>query len=399
MRIIAGPPVKGDDFMFREREVALARQSLIDGTSLLIKGWRRIGKSSLLVETARRLADEKNVTPIYLDVQEQKTLSEFFSELMRSLPQNETQRLKTLWGGAKRLPGRLLDGIQRRLKKGSIGAGGVEAGVEFNQDIRDYWEPLKESVAALAKEHIEKGDRIVLLIDELPFFLQNLHRETGDTNEIRMVLAALRTWRNAGLAMAIAGSVSIEAFLEELAIEGLVINDLVRVDLKPLTRAEAETLVAELAKIAKLDKWNEVATNAVLGELPDHYPFFIQSAMNFIRADGRSDPDAIAEVFENSVHPQIFASFYQQFDERLEVRFPGDLRIAAEAALNGMAKSGPDGLTVADIDNIAKDKKVDGLVLRRRLELAEFIRQDIKTSRYRLVQNLLRKWRAARGGA
>ncbi len=59
MRIVAGPPVKGQDFMFRNREVRLATTSLGDGTSLLVKGWRRIGKSSLLVETRRQLEESK----------------------------------------------------------------------------------------------------------------------------------------------------------------------------------------------------------------------------------------------------------------------------------------------------------------------------------------------------
>lgn len=399
MRIIAGPPVKGDDFMFRNRELNLAKGSLLDGTSLLVKGWRRIGKSSLLVETHRQLSGERNAIPLYLDVQEITTISEFFTAFHNALPQNKQQRLRALWDGTRRMPGKLMDAIQRRIRSASAGGGGFEAGVEFEKDIKDYWEPLKVSVETLAREHLDGGTRIILLIDELPFFLENMYRKTGSIDDIRLVLATLRAWRNAGLAMAIAGSVSIEAFLEDLQIEGLVINDLTRIDLQPLGRDEATALVETLAKVAELDAWNAASTTALLDELPDHFPFFIQTAMNFIRAEGRSTPDVIAEIFENQVHPQIFASFYQQFDERLERRFEGDLRKTAEAVLNEMAKRADGKITNVDIKAICDAAGQDPLKVTRRLELAEFIRTDLKASGYRLVQNLLRTWRQARGGA
>lgn len=399
MRIIAGPPVKGEDFMFRNRELILAKQSLLDGTSLLVKGWRRIGKSSLLVETHRQLRGERNATPLYLDVQEITTISEFFTAFLNGLPQNKQQRLRALWDGARRMPGKLMDAIQRRIRSANAGAGGFEAGLEFEKDIKDYWEPLKVSVETLAREHLDTGARIILLIDELPFFLENMHRKTGSIDDIRLVLATLRAWRNAGLAMAIAGSVSIEAFLEDLQIEGLVINDLTRIDLQPLSHDEATALVETLAKVAGLDAWNDASTMALLDELPDHFPFFIQTAMNFLRAEGRSSPEVIAEIFENQVHPQIFASFYQQFDERLERRFEGGLRKTAETVLNEMAKRADGKITNTEIKVLCEVAGQDPLKVTRRLELAEFIRTDLKASGYRLVQNLLRTWRQARGGA
>lgn len=398
MRIVAGPPVKGQDFMFRAREVRLARRSLLDGTSLLIKGWRRIGKSSLLVETRRSIEEEKAAAALYIDVQELQSISEFFTAFLNALPQNALQQLRGFWGSAKRLPGKLMDSIQRRIRSADAGGGGFKAGVEFDKDIRDYWEPLKASVEMLAREHLKTGTRIVLLIDELPFFLENMYRRTSNVDDIRLVLATLRSWRNAGLAMAIAGSVSIEAFLEDLKIEGLVINDLTRIDLQPLSEAEAIEFAETLAKVAGLNDWNADSTRALLDELPDHFPFFIQTAMNFLRVEEHVTPSVIAEVFENQVQPQIFASFYQQFDERLERRFEDSLRKAAEVVLNEMASRDDGTITNAEINAICEAAGQDPLRVTRRLELAEFIRTDLKNAGFRLVQNLLKTWRRARGG-
>ncbi len=332
-------------------------------------------------------------------MQELTSISEFFAAFLKALPQNKMQQLRGVWDSALRVPGKVMDAIQSRIRSASAGGGGVKAAVEFEKDIQDYWEPLKASVEILARENLKAGTRIVLLVDELPFFLENMYRKNSNVDEIRLVLATLRTWRNAGLAMAIAGSVSIEAFLEDLAIEGLVINDLTRIDLKPLVRAEAVELTETLARIADLHDWNEASTNTLLDELPDHFPFFIQTAMNFLRAGEGSTPEIIAETFENQVHPQIFASFYQQFDERLERRFVGEMRKVAEEILNNMATE-PDGrLTNAGIKMICERAGQDPLSLTRRLELAEFIRSDLKNGGYRLVQNLLRTWRRARGSA
>jgi AAA+ ATPase superfamily predicted ATPase len=54
--------------MFRARELRLATASLRDGISLLVEGWRRIGKSSLVVETHRPLDKGGRTVPILIDV-------------------------------------------------------------------------------------------------------------------------------------------------------------------------------------------------------------------------------------------------------------------------------------------------------------------------------------------
>lgn len=398
MRIIVGPPVRGDNFMFREREVAFAKQSLADGTSLLVKGWRRIGKSSLLEETSRLLNEEKIATSIVLDVQDLKSISELFVELLKELPQENAQVLRVYWGKAKQLPNNFMNAIQKRIRSAKGGAAGVEAGVEFDETVRDYWDPLKDSVEALAKKSLAEGQRIVLMIDELPFFLENLYRQTGNVDDVRLVLATLRAWRSAGLTMAIAGSVSIEAFLEDVGVEGLVINDLVRLDLKPLKPKEAEAFVETLADVAGMKGWNGVATNTLLSQLPDHFPFFIQNAMNTLRVETGFDDDTITEAFETQIYPQLFAAFFQQFDERLDNRFQKDERKAAVAVLNAMAKSEGARLDVPDINGICEAENADPLKVTRRLELAEFISVDVRNSGYKLAQNLLITWRNARGG-
>ena len=47
MRNRSGPPVSGEDFAFRDREVAYAEKMLLDGNSVLLFGLRRLGKTSV----------------------------------------------------------------------------------------------------------------------------------------------------------------------------------------------------------------------------------------------------------------------------------------------------------------------------------------------------------------
>ncbi len=52
-----GPPVEGDDFFGREKEIQKANRLLDSSHSLLLSAPRRIGKSSL----AKRLIEEKRI--------------------------------------------------------------------------------------------------------------------------------------------------------------------------------------------------------------------------------------------------------------------------------------------------------------------------------------------------
>lgn len=71
-----GPPVEGDDFYGREKELKKATRLLDSGHSLLLSAPRRIGKSSF----AKRLIDikrNKGWNCVYIDLEETTSVDGF----------------------------------------------------------------------------------------------------------------------------------------------------------------------------------------------------------------------------------------------------------------------------------------------------------------------------------
>ena len=127
MRNLAGPPVSGDNFLFRERELRYVQQALIDGNSLSLFGLRRIGKTSLMHEVKRRIEQSENAYCCMLDVQDVDSASRFFLDLMNALPTDAKSISNTWMSKAKTMPARVLSTIQRTINKGGAG-GWVGAG-------------------------------------------------------------------------------------------------------------------------------------------------------------------------------------------------------------------------------------------------------------------------------
>ena len=77
-----GPPVEGEDFFGREKEIRKANRLLDSNHSLLLSAPRRIGKSSL----AKRLIKEKKQQGwkcVYIDLEETTTEGDFSVWLLR----------------------------------------------------------------------------------------------------------------------------------------------------------------------------------------------------------------------------------------------------------------------------------------------------------------------------
>ena len=82
-----GPPVEGDDFFGREKEIRQANRLLDGGHSLLLSAPRRIGKSSF----AKRLIDEKkgqNWKCVYIDLEETTTEEGFLRLVIEAFNKN-----------------------------------------------------------------------------------------------------------------------------------------------------------------------------------------------------------------------------------------------------------------------------------------------------------------------
>lgn len=235
------------------------------------------------------------------------------------------------------------------------------------------------------------------MIDELPFFIENLIEKDNNIPLITQILATLRAWRNAGIPMIIAGSISLDQQLEDLEISGLVFNDVTRLPLKPLERDEAVKLLKELAKTRDLRSWSDETINLILEEIDDHFPYFIQVAFGHLAVEDNADPEYVDRIFREQINPQLHLSFLSQFDERLQNRFSTDERGAAEKILNEMARAEECVLERSEVDRMLEGSSLDSGAILRKLTAQGFLEQVHSSPKFGFAFCMLRRWRISRG--
>lgn len=379
MRNAIGDPVSGENFLNREKELRAAQLLLENRNSFLLLGIRRTGKSSFLQELARRLRQEDGNIIVEMNCQGYQTAIQFYRELYDELPKDLQTRLRKLLSDSKSLPSRLIDYLTDKLSTVEIGGVGK---VEFRQDWDAYAHPLD----GLLADFFQENSNVVLFLDELPFFFQNLSYSDQQVREIQKVLTSLRTWRNAGLAMGIAGSLNLHLQLESLGISRKLVAGLNSLKLEPFSREHARALLEKLVASKKYDWWKPAVTEKLLDVLPDYVPYFIQLAFHHLVVNRCETPQEVEEVFHNDIVPNFQSDFTYQFDERLGKFAPAELP-AAQAILDHLAKEG--AATFSQLQEKIGDRfQYDAL---SRLLDHEFLTLH-EDQRYSFSLNILRNW-------
>lgn len=330
MKNSIGSPVSGNDFFNRESEIRRALMLLEERNSILLLGIRRTGKSSVLKEISIRMADN-GWQVIFINASTCKSTLQFYQLLYAQMPKKLQDRLKKWLADTKAFPTRLLDWITDFLEK--IKVGDTEIALHNN------WSTYAETMEKVVGDFFKKEPKTALFIDELPFFFQNIGNNPQSLAEIQSFLNVLRTWRDNGLAMGIAGSLNIHIQLDHLGISRKLLTGLNSITLKNFSREEAAGLLTALLEGRKCNWWNEAVTNKLLDLLPDYLPYFLQYSFSAICADQAATPDAVEETFHNNIQPFLIRDFLYQFDERL-AQFNQDERVAISPILNKIVKSG-----------------------------------------------------------
>ena len=149
-----GPPVEGNDFFGREKEIRLANKLLDRGHSLLLSAPRRIGKSSL----AKKLIDEKKKQGwkcVYIDLEETDSEDGFLRLVIDAFSNNE------IWKQIVSDTAKGLKSIFNKIEKVSVGP------VEIDLGEREKKENLYKNL----KELVNHEKDTFIVVDELTLFL------------------------------------------------------------------------------------------------------------------------------------------------------------------------------------------------------------------------------------
>ena len=256
-----GPPVEGEDFFGREKEIRKANRLLDSNHSLLLSAPRRIGKSSL----AKRLIEEKKQQGwkcVYIDLEETTTEEGFLRLVIESFKKNGIW--KQLTEGMSKGVATLLDRIEK------VTIGGV---VDFDIGKREEQEDLYKNL----KELIKHDEDTFIVVDELTLFLGILNKSENGAEKVAFILNWLRSLRQVSktnVRWLFCGSVGLRNFTSAMNL-GYTINDLMEFGLGELSREEAEGLLSGLCKSEDMIMSEELI-NYTLDKLHWNIPYFIQ---------------------------------------------------------------------------------------------------------------------------
>ena len=256
-----GPPVEGEDFFGREKEIRKANRLLDSNHSLLLSAPRRIGKSSL----AKRLIEEKKQKDwicVYIDLEETTTEEGFLRLVIEAFKKNGIWKQFT--DGMSKGLASVLDRIEK------VTIGGV---VDFNIGKREEQEDLYKNL----KELIKHDEDTFIVVDELTLFLGILNKSENGAEKVAFILNWLRSLRQVSktnVRWLFCGSVGLRNFTSAMNL-GYTINDLMEFGLGELTRKEAEGLLSGLCKSEDMEMSEELI-NYTLDKLHWNIPYFIQ---------------------------------------------------------------------------------------------------------------------------
>jgi uncharacterized protein len=237
----------------RDADLKVIQNALLRGSSVLLTGERRIGKSWIL--QALLASPPKGWVAVYTDVEPINSVEQLTEVL--------SERITQVMPRARRA-------IER-----SMSAGITEIrGMPIPQ--RREREPV-DRLRRLIRGTVDGGKRkLILILDELPILAQKLEKvEEGSAVALLQLLRALRM-EEPNLRMVLAGSIGLHHLLAGDAEINAAVNDVLPVPIGALLPTDATELAERLLRGIGITGDVEAPT-AAIAEVTDGIPFYIQN--------------------------------------------------------------------------------------------------------------------------
>ncbi len=200
--------VAGNDFFNREHELKLLRSRIEAGDHVLLTGQRRMGKTSLARELGRQLEEDGWVF-LFSDVEDAESPEDLIAEVaeaghpIKGLMERFVSRMRNLFSDS-------IEEISAYEFKLKIRAG-LDAG---------SWKSRGEELLTGCSKHPQ---RVFLVIDELPIFLNRLlHSENDGPKQVENFLSwfrrQLQHHADGSLVILVSGSIGLEPLVRRLGL-------------------------------------------------------------------------------------------------------------------------------------------------------------------------------------
>jgi len=383
--------VTGDRFWDREEEIDLFRRKTREGAHLLLVAQRRMGKTSLMKEIARRLSDEFEC--VFVDFQNATTPQDAIAELSLALRPH-----KSLWLRGRELFANVLDRVEK--------IGSEDLGITLRAGLAGgNWASKGDELFAILAE-AEKP--VLLLMDEVPILVNRIIKgeEYIITPERRRIASEFMSWlrknsqRHQGKArIVISGSIGFEPVLRQANLSG-TINNFVPFELKPWSDDTAIGCLRALAQQYGL-KYRDGAESEMVRLLgcciPHHVQMFFDHAQTYRVRNKLTElgPQEVAEVYQTEMLSTRGHAELTHYEERLKLvlgiaKMALALDMITEAAVSGHLTKGAIMRLQQDYDF---DKEPTADVQKEILWILEhdgYLTQAPEG--YVFVSNLLRDW-------
>jgi len=295
------------DIVGRDSVVAYL-QSTLEQQSILLVAERRTGKTHVLEKF--KATAPVNWVVIKRDIGAIRSAHEFVQYLMADLyPYLEAKTNFRNW----------LQGLGEQIGGAQIGP------VKLPNFAAKQWKQiLSDTVAHLHDNHAM--DRVVFLWDELPWMLEIIAKNNPqEAMELLDVLRALRQQHASKLRMVFTGSLGLHHIVRRLTALGYnntPVNDMLAVEVEPLTQTDATGLVQRLFT----DNGLSVTSPSVYEETAqtlDCIPFYIHHVVSALLKNSASssqqlDMAAVHAVIDHGIHSSDNPWDLQHYEERTQ---------------------------------------------------------------------------------
>lgn len=320
-----GPPVTGEDFYGRSRELAHAHEFLDTNHSLVLSAPRRIGKSSF----AKRLVEDKKSsgwTCVYMDLEGIQSQDEFLNILISKFDKSK------IWSQATEVAG----GFINRIIEGVKGIGPVKLDFSRSEVSQNLYTSLSDAI-----DHTKDT---LIVIDEFPLFLNIIDKEDPSHKNTGFLLNWFRSLRQISgtrIRWIFCGSVGLHNFTSMRNLS-MTINDMVSFDFDALSQEEAEGLILALSDSLDIP----ISGNTVqyiLDKIEWHIPYFIQllftTIKNYSDVKKGITEQMIDSAFDYLAHTDDLSSWYERLAEYNGFKDGAELLLnALSMADNGLSR-------------------------------------------------------------
>lgn len=346
--------VSGERFWDREHEIATLTRLLREGAHVSLVAPRRVGKTSLMRELARRLDGE--FTCLHVDLQVCSTPEDVVVELSLA-----TRRHRSLWSRTMEVFRNVLSDVE------SLSADTIA--LRVRDGVAGDW---RAKGNRLLEELASSDGALAVFVDELPILVNRLLRGPNHEVDPQGIARAdsFLSWlrgatirHRAAIRFVVAGSIGLEPVLRQGRLSA-TLNTFTPFELEPWDAETARGCLHALANHYGL-LLEELASQRVVARLGCCVPHHVQLFWSHLHDDARRrrataiDTDDVDRVYRRRMLSSRGHVELSHFEDRLRlVLGPRDWPFASDL-LTEAAVAGT--LTAASARRIADDFRQDGI--------------------------------------